>query len=102
MSKDVELKDTDGNAWSLENLSTQRWLEGQAPGAEAVIAWLNERAVTLFREGQDEAAVFLRDLVPEARREVLSRLKLAAEKHAQDFPIHPPLAEKPEKKAGAR
>jgi hypothetical protein len=87
MSRDVTLTDPDGGKWSLENLSTQRWLEGHAPGAEAVIAWMHEEAVRLFRERKDEQAKMVRDLAGKASAAMVGDLRIRAQRHAEEHPF---------------
>jgi len=87
MSRDVELRDPeDGAVWSLDNLSTQSWLDGQSVGAEAVVMWLKERATLLFAKEQDERAKWLRDLANEAKAEIVPRLKENALRHEREHP----------------
>jgi len=87
MSRDTILKDKDGNRYSYDNLSTQKWLDGHRPGALAVVAWLREKAVDLFRQGKDDAAVQLRKLAEDATKEVIPKLEAQASEHLVEFPI---------------
>lgn len=61
MSRDTILKAAsrerdDGTRWSLDNLATQKWLDGHAPGAERAVGWLVDEATRLFKDGDDQAA----------------------------------------------
>ncbi len=87
MSSDTILKDADGRTYSYDNLSTQRFLEGKSPGAREVIEWMRERAVSLFRVGKDEQAIFLRSLAAEVSTIVPSKLDREAQDHETAFPI---------------
>lgn len=86
MSRDTELRDGEGKVWSLDNLCTQHWLDGQPTGAEKAAGWLNEKAVTLFREGKDAEAIAMKKLAKEMLDGVLPGLKKESEKHKTAFP----------------
>lgn len=86
MSRDTILRDEDGNRWSLDNLSTQKWLEGHAPGAKKVSEWLREKAVELFTRGEDKAAIEMRTLAEDVLTRLIPEFQKYAERHAQEFP----------------
>jgi hypothetical protein len=89
VSQDTELRDAEGNKWSLDNLCTQHWLEGHAPGAEAAGAYLNDVAVMLFREGKDAEAVVIRELAKKMIAVLVPKLKAKAAEHRVDYPSGP-------------
>ncbi len=86
MSHDFEFSDEDGQLWSFDNLSTQRYLEGHAPGVEAAAVYLQKKAVDLFMKGKDEEARMLRELAKEIVKEVVPELRRHAEQHEKEFP----------------
>lgn len=86
MSRDMKLTGDDGSHWSLENLCTQKWLEGHSEGAKTVTAWLIDRAVQAFRVGKDEDARFLRALADLVMKEVVPNLQERAKEHAREHP----------------
>jgi UPF0288 family protein (methanogenesis marker protein 3) len=89
VSQDTVLRDDEGSTWSLDNLCTQHFLEGQAPGAEAAGAYLNEVAVELFRNGKDAEAVVIRELAKKMIAVLVPKLKAKAAEHRVDYPSGP-------------
>ena len=101
MSRDYVLVCEDGQRYSFNNLTTQNWLNGHAPGAEEVLTWLLERAICLFRMGKIEEAVEMRSLADEARKSVVPRLEKCAKEHEREHPellpaCAPPASGEPE------
>lgn len=86
MSKPWRATDVeDGTLYDLDNLSTQRWLEGHVPGAETAAGWLRQQAVKLFEAGDDEQAVFLRDMANKMLVDLIPKLRIAAATHDKEF-----------------
>lgn len=89
MSRDVHLVDKSGEdatVWSLDNLATQKWLEGHAPGAEYAAAYLTDRASKVFLDGDTKKAEIYRDMAKEILAKLLPELRAKAKKHAEDYP----------------
>jgi len=89
MSRDTLLRSDDGTVWSLDNLSTQHWLEGKVAGAEEAIGGLYDHAVELFANRKDTEAFAMRKLADELRDSLLPRLRSASKQHETDFPVRP-------------
>jgi len=70
----------------LDRLKTQGWLEGQVVGLEAAAAYVRERAVALFRAGEDEDAKEMRDLADMMVSALRPKMEKAAEDHDKEFP----------------
>jgi len=70
----------------LDRLKTQGWLEGQVVGLEAAAAYVRERAVALFRAGEDEDAKEMRDLADMMVSALRPKMENAAEDHDKEFP----------------
>ena len=100
MSRDYVLVCDDGKRYSFDNLTTHYWLNGHAPGAEEVLAWLLERAVCLFRMEKIEEAVEMRSLAEEARKSLLPILEKRAKEHEREHPKLLPADETPGTEAG--
>jgi len=83
---DTILTDEDGVRYSFDNIKTQGWLNGHASGLSAATDWLKERAVTLFRDGKDEAATNLRKLADDMQRALLPVMEQRAQRHEREFP----------------
>jgi hypothetical protein len=86
MSHDVILTDDDGVRWSRDNLSTNAWLRGHFPGAEAFHQKLLERARRLFDDGKYDEAKTLRELSIAVLRELQPELDRAVAQHKQNYP----------------
>lgn len=86
MSRDVILTDESDVRYSFSNIKTQGWLNGHTSGLDAAVSWLKERAVTLFREGKDEAATNLRKLADQMDRELRPDMEARAKRHEREFP----------------
>jgi hypothetical protein len=86
MSRDTPLKAPDGSRYSMDNLATQKWLNGHIPGAEQAIGWLKEEAVSLFRQGDTIKAIYLQGLAKRLADEVLPGLIKNREIHERDYP----------------
>jgi hypothetical protein len=86
MSKENILKDAEGVRYSYENIMTQGWLEGHAPGAEFIAGIINVRAQKCFSEGNDKDAFLLRSLAREILDLHVPTMKLKAEQNAKQHP----------------
>ncbi len=86
MSSDTILKAPDGTRYSLDNLCSQKWLEGQVTGAEAVAAWLLNESVERFRQRKDDEAHELRNLADRINKELVPKLTKAASDHETKYP----------------
>lgn len=86
MSSDTILRDEDGGAWSLDNLTTNSYLLGHVGGAERVAAWLAELSVELFRNAKDTEAVALRKLSQTVLSELVPEFREAAKRHEKENP----------------
>ncbi len=103
MSRDITLTDPDGVRYSYERISTQNWLNGHVPGMEAAAGWLRERAVVLFRNGNDTAAVNLRKLADDMERELKPDMQKRIDDHYRDHPeVLDEADEPPARKKGKR
>lgn len=87
--------DNEGATLDLDNLATQKWLDGQCVGCDAVMAWLRMEAVKLFEAGDDAKAKELRDLAARLPREVKTELAQAAARHSKDHPYRSPYGTTP-------
>ena len=96
MSSDTILRDPEGREYSLDNLSTQRWLDGHEPGLDLAAGWLREKAVGLFRQGRDEEATRLRKMADEMQAEISASLRARCADHQREYPIV--LPDKPPRK----
>lgn len=86
MSRDTILTAPDGTRYSLDNLATQKWLDGYAPGATQVIGWIRQRAAELFENGKDAEAVAMRSLAERVTKELLPQIRQRALDHERDHP----------------
>lgn len=86
MSSDTILRDPEGREYSLDNLSTQRWLDGHEPGLDLAASWLRERAVEYFRQGKDEEATRQRKMADEMQEEISTSLRLRCAVHQREYP----------------
>ena len=89
MSKPWIAHDDEG-ALDMDNLSTQRWLDGHVPGAEAASNWLHSEAVTLFQRGDDKNAALLRDVAVRMLKEVTEKLEVNIKRHEREHPYREP------------
>jgi hypothetical protein len=80
------LKDEDGDRYSFNNIRTQGWLNGHTSGLDEAVKWLKERGVTLFRDGQDDAAKNLRRLAEDMDRALRPGMESRAKRHEQEHP----------------
>jgi DNA-binding GntR family transcriptional regulator len=87
MSRDTILKASDGTRYSLDNLATQKWLDGHAPGAERVAGWLTGQAIEAFRAGRDDEASLLRRLAARIQEELIPQLRQKAKDHEIAHPF---------------
>lgn len=90
---DLIMTDADGVKYSYENIKTQGWLDGHESGLDAAIGWLNERAVTLFRNGKDELAVSMRRLAEDMDRALRLAMQERSKRHRIEFPATAPMNE---------
>jgi len=89
MSRDVHLIDKSGEddtVWSLENLSTLKWLEGHVSGAERAMAYLLEKSSKVFLDGDTKKAEILRDIAGEIKTKVVPELKSKILHHQEYYP----------------
>jgi len=86
MSSDTVLKDSHGNVYSLDNLATQKWLEGHYSGLDECCGWLEEKATLLFRMRKREQAVEMQSLADDLRRDLRPQMIKRAEEHEAEFP----------------
>lgn len=86
MSRDTILKDADGGTYSLDNLATQKWLEGHYSGLDECCGWLEEKATMLFRARKREQAIEMQSLADELRRDLRPLMIRRAEEHEREFP----------------
>lgn len=86
MSRDTVLKDAEGTAYSMDNLATQKWLEGHYSGLDECCGWLEEKATALFRARKREQAIEMQSLADELRGDLRLRMIKRAEEHERDFP----------------
>jgi hypothetical protein len=78
--------DDSGRQWLLDRFSTQKQIEGYAPGVERAADWIIEQAVSAFRGGKDEDATSLRKLAESLRSELVPKLRREAAERAKDYP----------------
>jgi hypothetical protein len=86
VSRDSLLKDENGIIYSLESLSTQKWLEGHYSGLDQCCQWLDQRATLLFNERKRDDAIRLQNLVDEMKRDLRPKMVKRAEEHEREFP----------------
>jgi hypothetical protein len=80
-----------GQRWSMDNLCSQKWLDGHVSGAKQVAHWLvHERATQLFRDGKDDEARIVRDLAKLVLANIVPELERAAQQHKLDHPSELP------------
>lgn len=92
MSSDTILKAPDGKRYSLDNLATQKWLDGHVPGAEQVEGWLRHEAGERFKNGRDDEASMLRRLADHVRDKIAPEMRRKAENFELEHPfeLEPP------------
>jgi hypothetical protein len=86
MSRDTVLKDANGVKYSYDNIGTQGFLEGHAPGAQAVIIFIKEKATKAFSEDNDKEAMLLRSLAKEIEKNIVPPMLRRASTHKIDYP----------------
>lgn len=86
MSKDSILRSENGTRYSMDNLSTSKWLNGQATGAEKAVVWLRQQAVEKFNAGKDADAVLLRSTADKMAKELVPALTGDARQFENDHP----------------
>ena len=74
MSSDLILKDHLGNEYSLENIRTLNWIDGQGEGVNNLIGRLRTQSGEAYAAGQDDRARWLRGLAEELLKDVLDPL----------------------------
>jgi len=87
MSRDTIVKDDQGKQYSLDNLSTQRWLEGQEHGVEIAAKFIKDKSLEAFGRSQDKEALMLRGLADEIVKKLIPELKSKSKQHKERFPI---------------
>lgn len=86
MSRDTVVTDGEGNRYSFDNLSTQKWLEGHYRGLDDCADWLNSEATLLFGKRKTQEAVELQALADRMRASLRPEMVKRADVHAQEFP----------------
>jgi hypothetical protein len=86
MSRDAILKDAKGVRHSYDNIKTQGFLEGHAPGARAVISFIKEKATKAFVEDNDKEAMLLRSLAKEIENRLVQPMLNRATVNKVDHP----------------
>lgn len=70
MSRDVILTGEDGDTYSLDNLATQKWLNGHFSGLDQCCEWLDRKAAALFGQRKRDEAVALQNLSDELKQQL--------------------------------
>lgn len=83
---DTLLTDEEGTTYSLDNLATQKWLEGHYSGLDQCRNWLEQKATALFSQRKRDKATELQDLADELKRELRPLMVKRAEEHEKEFP----------------
>jgi hypothetical protein len=86
MSRDVLLRGDDKHVYSLDNLSTQKWLNGHYSGLDQCCEYLERKATQLFAQRQRDKAIELQNLADELKRELRPLMIARAEEHEREFP----------------
>lgn len=86
MSRETLLRDDDGSVYSLDNLATQKWLEGHYAGLDECKGWLEEKAIKLFQERRREEANAMQALADEMNSDLRLTMIKRAEEHERKFP----------------
>ena len=86
MSSDTILTAPDGTRYSLDNLATQKWLDGHVPGAEVIAGYLRGQAAEKFTAGRDGEAMLLRQLADHIRDKIIPAMEERAETNKLDHP----------------
>lgn len=86
MSRDTLLKDDDGHVYSLDNLGTQKWLDGHYSGLDQCCEYLEQKATQLFAQRQRNKAVELQNLADELKKELRPAMVKRAKEHEREFP----------------
>lgn len=86
MSRETFLKDEDGEVYSLDNLATQKWLDGHYSGLDQCCVYLERKATELFAQRQRDKAVELQNLADELKKELRPQMVRRAEEHEREFP----------------
>lgn len=87
MSRDTILTDDADVRYSYDNLRTQGWLDGHISGLNAAAEYLRELAVTLFRDGKDDKAVYLRRMADDMVNALRPQMEKRSKDHAKECPI---------------
>lgn len=85
MSKDLILKDDDGNCYSYDNIRDQSFEAGKVPGLQQAAVLLENRAVEMFRQRKDEWAKALRDLSLELVQ-LAEKARVANQTREKEYP----------------
>lgn len=86
MSRETFAKTDDGVIYSIDNLSTQKWLEGQPVGLDACVNWINEKAAQLFIQRQTSESLAMQSLADELKETLRPALEERAKTHKVEFP----------------
>lgn len=86
MSRDTLLTDEEGNEYSLDNLATQKWLEGHFSGLDECCNWLEIRANDLFKQRAHDKALYLQGLSDQLKQKLRPEMVKRATEHEKDHP----------------
>lgn len=90
MSKKWIATDEFGQRLSLDNFSTQKWLDGHTAGLDVCVNWLCEKATALFAERKTQEAIAMQKLADEMQSTLRPQLQKRADEHRQEFPSELP------------
>lgn len=86
MSHDTILTDDAAVRYSYENIETKGFLSGHIAGLNAAAEFLRDEAVTLFRDGNNDRAVRLRDLADEMVKRLRPEMERRCKLHEKNHP----------------
>lgn len=86
MGREWLATDDSGTRLSLDNLSTQKWLDGHYAGLAICVEWLNEKATGLFAQRKTNEAVEMQRLADKLDGELRPKMLKRAQEHRDEFP----------------
>ena len=86
MSRETILTDDEGNKYSLDNLATQKWLDGHYSGLDDCCAWLDQKATALFSQRKRQQATEMQELADEMKKELRPKMVKRATEHEAEYP----------------